>query len=156
MRRHRYEEEPESQTADACAWCGSEETRWQSAALCAIDIGSAFDDDRWRCFSTCHSCSAACRFAAMFINLPQLLKCCQRRDLSSVTGHVCAAITCRKNVPVCPSAHVFHYGSKPVPCACDWMPVPVTGCPCPVIVTGCPQTQTQIQPSHPRGPLSRC
>ena len=32
---------PESQIDDACALCGSEETRWQSAALCAIDIGSA-------------------------------------------------------------------------------------------------------------------
>ena len=27
-----------------------------------------------------------------------------------------------------------------------------TACARPVTVTGCPQTQTQIQPSHPRGP----
>ena len=29
-------------------------------------------------------------------------------------------------------------------------------CAPPVTVTGCPQTQTQIHPSHPRGPTSCC
>ena len=41
IQKRSFEENPEAQIADACALCIIEETRWQSAALSAIDLGTA-------------------------------------------------------------------------------------------------------------------